>query len=139
MSRSVVCMRWVDPSRRPLDDVERSLMASAQAIQQTTSADRDRLVGLLHQAWAALSTAAAEVAWPVGGTAPAALAVWLHDLRSPVTAIMGWAQMLGLPGDPAIHARAVEAIDRNTKLLRELLGNPPVGPGGVDGRKPEAA
>jgi signal transduction histidine kinase len=114
-------------------------MASAQAIQQTTSADRDRLVGLLHQARAALSTVAAEVAWPGGRTAPTALAAWLHDLRSPVTAIMGWAQMLGLPGDPAIHARAVEAIDRNTKLLRELLGNPPVWPDGVDGGKPEAA
>ena len=139
MSRSVVCLRWVDPSRRPLDDVERSLMASAQAIEQTSSADRDRLVALLHQARAVLSTAAAKVAWPAGGTTPAALAAWLHDLRSSVTAIMGWAKMLELPGDPVIQARAVEAIDRNTKLLTELLGNPPVGPGGVDGRKPEAA
>ena len=114
-------------------------MASVRAVQQTTSADRDRLVGLLHQARAALSTAAAEVAWPAGGTAPAALAAWRHDLCSPVTAIVGWARMLELAGDPAIQARAVEAIDRNAKLLTELLGNPPVWPGDVDGGEPEAA
>jgi signal transduction histidine kinase len=113
-------------------------MASAQAIEQTTSADRDRLVGLLHQARAALSTAAAAVAGPAGGTAPAALAAWLHDLGSPVTAIVGWARMLELAGDPAIQARAVEAIDRNAKLLTELLGNPPVFPGGVRSGEPEA-
>jgi signal transduction histidine kinase len=111
-------------------------MASVQAIQRTTSADRDRLVGLLHQARAALSSSAAAVAWPAGGTA---LAAWLHDLCSPVTAIVGWARMLELAGDPAIQAHAVEAIDRNAKLLTERLGNPPVWPAGVDGEQSEAA
>jgi hypothetical protein len=85
-----VCWAWAAASNRveaaPLpnqfDDVGRSLMASVQAIQRTTSADRDRLVGLLHQAREALSTAAVAVAWPVGGTAPDALAAWLHDLCS---------------------------------------------------------
>jgi hypothetical protein len=127
-----VCWAWAAPSNRveaaPLpnqfDDVGRSLMASVQAIQRTTSADRDRLVGVLHQAREALSTAAVAVAWPVGGTPPAALAAWLHDLCSPATAIVGWARMLAV--NPATQACAVEAIDRNAKLLTELLGNPPV-------------
>ena len=79
------------------------------------------------------------MAAPAGGTAPAALAAWLHDLGSPVTAIVGWARMLELAGDPAIQAGAVEAIDRNAKLLTELLGNPPVWPAGVRGEQPEAA
>jgi signal transduction histidine kinase len=114
-------------------------MASVQAIQRTTSADRDRLVGLLHQARAALATSAAAVASPAGGTAPAALAAWVHDLCSPVTAIVGWARMLEQAGDPAIQARAVEAIDRNAKLLTDLLGNPPVWPAGVGGEQSEAA
>jgi signal transduction histidine kinase len=113
-------------------------MASVQAIQRTTSADRDRLVGLLHQARAALASSAAAVASPAGGRAPAALAAWVHDLCSPVTAIVGWARMLEL-GDPAIQARAVEAIDRNAKLLTDLLGNPPVWPAGVGGEQSEAA
>jgi hypothetical protein len=73
---------------------------------------------------------------PAGGTA---LAAWLHDLCSPVTAIVGWARMLELAGDPAIQAHAVEAIDRNAKLLTERLGNPPVWPAGVDGEQSEAA
>jgi CheY-like chemotaxis protein len=115
-----------EPLPDPLEEMARSLMKSAQAIQQTTSADRDRLVGLLHEARAALSTAAAELAWLAGGTASDALAAWLHDLASPVTAIVGWARMLELAGDPARQARAVEAIERNVPLLMELLGHPPV-------------
>jgi signal transduction histidine kinase len=132
-------MRSSDAQRGPLDDVGRSLVVSVQAIQRTTSADRDRLVGLLHQTRAALASSAAAVATPAGGRAPAGLAAWVHDLGSPVTAIVGWARMLEQTGDPAIRAHAVEAIDRNAKLLTDRLGNPPVWPAGVGGEQSEAA
>lgn len=114
-----------EPLPGPFEDLARHLMKSATVIQQTTGADRNRLVGLLHQAREALSTAARAWAGPAGGTTSDALAAWLHDLWSPVTAIVGWARMLEAAGDPARQVRAVEAVDRNTRLLIERLGRPP--------------
>jgi signal transduction histidine kinase len=45
-----------------------------------------------------------------------------HELRSPLSAIMGWAHILSRDGaDPAQFKRGIEAIERNAKLQLKLV------------------
>jgi PAS domain S-box-containing protein len=50
------------------------------------------------------------------------LATLSHELRTPVTAIVGWAQVLRVrAGDPAIAGRAIETIERNAHVQAQLV------------------
>jgi CheY-like chemotaxis protein len=51
------------------------------------------------------------------------MAVVSHELRTPLNAVYGWAQMLqaGAPDDPALIARAHDAILRNAHLQVQLI------------------
>jgi PAS domain S-box-containing protein len=50
------------------------------------------------------------------------LAMVSHELRTPLTAMLGWARLLRLGSqDPARAARGLEVIERNTKLLAQLI------------------
>jgi PAS domain S-box-containing protein len=52
------------------------------------------------------------------------LATLSHELRSPLSAILGWSHVLGQPGlDPLIATRAVEAIDRNARAQSRLVAD----------------
>ena len=45
-----------------------------------------------------------------------------HELRNPLNAILGWTRLLAAGRmDEAMHARAVETIDRNAKLQARLI------------------
>jgi signal transduction histidine kinase len=50
------------------------------------------------------------------------LATLSHELRTPLTAMLGWVRMLQTGTlEPALVARALEVIDRNTKLQAQLI------------------
>jgi signal transduction histidine kinase/ActR/RegA family two-component response regulator len=52
------------------------------------------------------------------------LATLSHELRTPLNAIVGWAQMLkGGRLDPASADRGIEVIDRNARLLSQLVSD----------------
>ncbi len=52
------------------------------------------------------------------------LAIVSHELRSPLTAILGWAQLLNQQQlDPTMTARALAAIERNAVAQEELIAN----------------
>src|SRR5207247_5092056 len=50
------------------------------------------------------------------------LTLLVHDMRAPLTAILGWAQLLrGHGSDEAVSLRAIETIERNGKILVGML------------------
>jgi len=50
------------------------------------------------------------------------LATLSHELRTPLTAMLGWVRMLQTGTlEPALATRALEVIDRNTKLQAQLI------------------
>jgi signal transduction histidine kinase/ActR/RegA family two-component response regulator len=52
------------------------------------------------------------------------LAVLSHELRTPLMAMLGWVRMLRTGRlEPAQHARALETIERNTRLQSQLIND----------------
>jgi PAS domain S-box-containing protein len=52
------------------------------------------------------------------------LATLSHELRTPLSALMGWARLLRSPNlDEATAARAIEVIERNTRVQAQLVGD----------------
>ncbi len=52
------------------------------------------------------------------------LATLSHELRTPLNALMGWARLLRSPNvDEATAARATEVIERNTRVLTQLVAD----------------
>jgi PAS domain S-box-containing protein len=49
------------------------------------------------------------------------LATLSHELRTPMTAILGWATLLGEDLDPETHATAVETIRRSSQTQAQLI------------------
>ena len=50
------------------------------------------------------------------------LATLSHELRTPLTSLLGWACLLrGSPVDEPLHAKGMEAIERNAKIQVQLI------------------
>jgi signal transduction histidine kinase/CheY-like chemotaxis protein len=49
------------------------------------------------------------------------LATLSHELRTPMTSIMGWSQMLGEDLDPESHTAAVDAIRKSARMQAQLI------------------
>jgi len=72
-----------------------------------------------------------------------ALAKLSHDLRTPLSTIIGWAQVLRAQSPPEQMLRGLEVIERNartqTRIIEELLDSkPPATPGPGEPGKPPA-
>ncbi len=105
-----------------------ALARAAGPVEQAGGAHTERVLDLLGAAHEALRTAAerftAPASRPPTGDA-AAVRAWLHELRTPGTAMVGWAQMLALVQDAPGRLRATQAIERNAERLIRLLSQPP--------------
>jgi PAS domain S-box-containing protein len=52
------------------------------------------------------------------------LATLSHELRTPINALLGWAQVLQQAGlDPSLRDRAIEAIQRNVSIQAQLVSD----------------
>jgi len=52
------------------------------------------------------------------------LATLSHELRNPISAIMGWSTVIGrLGGLPAVVTQGVQAIERNSKLQAQMIAD----------------
>jgi hypothetical protein len=112
-----------DPSAaNPFQSLTEALDEAVQLIDAAEGVEGRGLLGAIESARHTLSAAGAEaVVVP-----PEARLAWLHDLRGLVSGIAGWARVLRVSADDeARRLRAVEAIERNAKLLTERLAHPP--------------
>jgi hypothetical protein len=112
-----------DPSAaNPFPSLTQALDDVVQLVGAARGVEGRGLLGAIESARHALSAAGAEA---VVGPPEAGIA-WLHDLRGLVSGIAGWARVLRASADDeARRLRAVEAIERNAKLLIERLAHPP--------------
>lgn len=101
----------------PLDRLGHALADAEDIVGQGESAERDRLRGLIRSAREALRATAnalpKRAADSSAALPSATVAAWIHGLRGPVTAIVGWAHILRETPDEDRRGRAVHGIERN--------------------------
>jgi signal transduction histidine kinase len=111
--------------------------AVAIARRASPADGRPLLLRALRDATAALRQAretAGMLSDPRGSTGRAARA--LHDLRTPLTAILGWIQLVRGKGfEKATTVQAIDTIERNAALLSEMLERLSDDPASDRGRK----
>jgi|RhiMetdeSRZDD1v2_1073273.scaffolds.fasta_scaffold41768_6 hypothetical protein len=107
----------------PLDRLTAMLATVVTLLQQAPGPESKRCLAVIDASVMAVGRAAAKLAARPAPPDPEALSRWHHALRGSLTAIAGWAQMLGV--QPESAGRAVEAIERNAATLMELLELPP--------------
>jgi signal transduction histidine kinase len=104
-----------------IDDALGDAVAIARRASPTDG--RPLLLRALRDASAALQQAretAGRLSDPRGGAGRAARA--LHDLRTPLTAILGWIQLVRGKGfEKATTIQAIDTIERNATLLSDML------------------
>jgi signal transduction histidine kinase len=104
-----------------------TLARVAGPVGKVGGAHAERAFNLLIAAQEALRAAAGRLTTRSSGPPGDAAAVraWLHELRTPATAMAGWAQLLTYAQDETTQVRATQAIERNAERLRRLLSEPP--------------
>jgi hypothetical protein len=111
-----------------LDRLGRALADVVALVEQ--AAGTEHVAGLIRTAHGALRAATRRLMGPsLGAPAdPDTVVTWLHEVSGLVNGIVGWSWVLGRRDpDEATRVRAVEAIERNAKLLMEFLSRPPPG------------
>jgi hypothetical protein len=97
--------------------MRRALAEAASLIRHAAIADARETRGAQGALKAAQRRLTAPTARPP--TSPAIVAVWRHEMRGVVSAMVGWGHVLALRAkDEATRFRALEAIERNAKQLR---------------------
>lgn len=113
----------------PLDRLALALERAAAIVEPLDIAQREEILGQIQAVLARLGATgdvlAADTVAAMPGTPEAELlAEWLHALRAPATAMVGWVELLSLGHDrDAQRARA--GVAYHSQALLALLAHPP--------------
>lgn len=100
------------------------VLAEATALLQAGGRELRRIAAMCRQAQWALRRAVDQVR--AAPPPPESLTEWRHDLRARVGTIAGWTRFFDRQRDDATRIRTLEIIERNAKLLADLVAHPPV-------------
>lgn len=108
----------------PVDRLRRSMLEVLELLRAAAGSEYAETAARVEAAAAGLSDLVGILRMRRAGSSEAYWA-WLHEARSLVNVMVGWARMLRYLDSDAKHARARDAIERNAQRLEQMLGESP--------------